>query len=76
MKVSFQTVYSLGMGLKSAVIHHFNLILMQLFQRRFYEKPTKKRERLEYEKCFRIYNREMKKKIAFLMKQHDPLPPI
>ena len=49
---------------------------LQLKLKRYYEKPTKKRERLEYEKCYRIYNREMKKRIAFVMKQHDPLPPV
>ncbi|KAL5494005.1 hypothetical protein EMCRGX_G015273 [Ephydatia muelleri] len=43
---------------------------------RYYEKPTKERERREYEKCLRIYNREMKKKVEFVMKQHAPLPPI
>ena len=50
--------------------------VLKLSQRRFYEKPTKKRERLEYEKCNRLYNKEMKRKIQFIMKQHDPLPPI
>ena len=49
---------------------------MQLSRRQFYEKPTEKRERLEYEKCNRLYNRQMKAKIHFVMKQHDPLPPL
>lgn len=49
---------------------------VQIRQRRYYEKPTKKRERLEYEKCHRLYNREMSRKVNFVMKQHDPLPPI
>ena len=53
---------------------HF--ILMQLSRLRYYEKPTKERERREYEKCLRIYNKEMKKKVEFVMKQHAPLPPI
>jgi small subunit ribosomal protein S21 len=45
-------------------------------EKRFYEKPTKKRERLAYEKCRRLYDREMKRKVEFVMKQNDPLPPI
>ena len=51
-------------------------LYVQLRQRRYYEKPTKKRERLEYEKCHRLYNREMKSKVEFVMKQHPPLPSI
>lgn len=51
-------------------------VFLQLSQKRFYEKPTKKRERLEYEKCNRLYNKEMRQKIEFVMKQHDPLPPL
>lgn len=43
---------------------------------RYYEKPTKRRERLEYEKCNRLYNREMRRKIHFIMRQHDTLPPV
>jgi small subunit ribosomal protein S21 len=50
-------------------------LVSKIARRRFYEKPTEKRERLEYEKCNRLYNKEMKRKIEFLMKQHDPLPP-
>lgn len=38
------------------------------------EKPTKKRVRLEYEKCARLYHREMKRKIDFVMQQNNPLP--
>ena len=62
-----------GLGVRLSFSYHCPL---QLKLKRYYEKPTKKRERLEYEKCYRIYNREMKKKIAFVMKQHDPLPPV
>jgi small subunit ribosomal protein S21 len=51
-------------------------IIKHLHRKRYYEKPTKKRERMEYEKCLRVYNREMKKKVHFVMKQHKPLPPI
>ncbi len=51
-------------------------IYLQIKQRKYYEKPTKKRERLDYEKCNRLYNREMKKKVEFVMKQNKPLPPI
>lgn len=39
-----------------------------------HEKPTCKRVRLEYEKCARLYHREMKRKVEFVMGQNDPLP--
>ncbi len=53
-----------------------SICFVQIKQRKYYEKPTKKRERLDYEKCNRLYNREMKKKVEFVMKQNKPLPPI
>ena len=40
-----------------------------------YEKPTVKRRRLKYESAQRIYNREMQRKIAFLVKgQREETP--
>lgn len=39
-----------------------------------HEIPSKKRVRLEYEKCARVYHREMRGKIKFVMRQNDPIP--
>lgn len=40
-----------------------------------YEKPTVKRHRLQYERAQRVYNENMKGKIALLMKgQRDEYP--
>ncbi|NXX79228.1 RT21 protein, partial [Urocolius indicus] len=33
---------------------------------RYYEKPCRRRQRLAYEACRRVYNAEMGRKIAFL----------
>ncbi|KFO75156.1 28S ribosomal protein S21, mitochondrial [Cuculus canorus] len=35
-------------------------------RRRYYEKPCRRRQRLAYEACRRVYNAEMGRKIAFL----------
>ena len=49
-------------------------LVQKIVRGRYYEKPTKKRERVEYEKCNRIYNKGMKRKVFFAMRQHPPLP--
>uniref|UniRef100_A0A8C8RU81 Mitochondrial ribosomal protein S21 n=1 Tax=Pelusios castaneus TaxID=367368 RepID=A0A8C8RU81_9SAUR len=43
-------------------------------QRRYYEKPFRKRQRETYELCRRIYNIEMARKISFLARKtrQDP----
>ncbi|XP_051901629.1 28S ribosomal protein S21, mitochondrial isoform X2 [Pristis pectinata] len=43
-------------------------------RRRYYEKPCRKRIRENYENCRRIYNSEMARKLAFLMRanRQDP----
>jgi len=51
-------------------------ILEKVARRKFYEKPTKRREREEYEKCNRIYNKGMRRKVHFVMRQHSPLPTV
>ncbi|KAM6234372.1 small ribosomal subunit protein bS21m [Porphyrio hochstetteri] len=41
---------------------------------RYYEKPCRRRQRLAYEACRRVYNAEMGRKIAFLARssRQDP----
>lgn len=43
---------------------------------RYYEKPTQVRRRVNFEKCKAIYNEEMDRKIAFLLRKNrvDPYP--
>ncbi|NXV52088.1 RT21 protein, partial [Uria aalge] len=43
-------------------------------RRRYYEKPCRRRQRLAYEACRRVYNAEMARKIAFLARgsRQDP----
>ncbi|EDV24435.1 28S ribosomal protein S21, mitochondrial [Trichoplax sp. H2] len=43
-------------------------------RKRYYEKPTVKRRRLEHEKCNRILLRESKKRVDFIMARHRPSP--
>ncbi|NWU73209.1 RT21 protein, partial [Pterocles burchelli] len=45
-------------------------------RRRYYEKPCRRRQRLAYEACRRVYNAEMGRKIAFLARSNrqDPWP--
>ncbi|PKU27011.1 28s ribosomal protein mitochondrial [Limosa lapponica baueri] len=45
-------------------------------RRRYYEKPCRRRQRLAYEACRRVYNAEMGRKIAFLgrVNRQDPWP--
>ncbi|CAG5117354.1 unnamed protein product [Candidula unifasciata] len=39
-----------------------------------YEKPFLKRNRLAYERCRRIYDAEMQRKIEFVMRKNRPDP--
>lgn len=39
-----------------------------------YEKPTQQRRRVSYERCSRIYNSEMQRKIEFVMRKNRPNP--
>ncbi|NWI70719.1 RT21 protein, partial [Todus mexicanus] len=43
-------------------------------RRRYYEKPCRRRQRLAYEACRRVYSAEMSRKITFLARanRHDP----
>ncbi|VDP51841.1 unnamed protein product [Echinostoma caproni] len=45
-------------------------------QQEYYEKPTRWRKRFMYERCKRIYDSEMTRKINFLSRMHrvDPWP--
>ncbi|KAK6192054.1 hypothetical protein SNE40_003600 [Patella caerulea] len=51
-------------------------ILDNIRRNRYYEKPYLKRQRLSFERCKRIYNTDMQKKIAFVMRKNreDPWP--
>ncbi|OAF65926.1 hypothetical protein A3Q56_06337 [Intoshia linei] len=42
----------------------------------YFEKPTLRKRRWHYERCHRIYDQEMKKRIKFLMNvnRSDPYP--
>jgi len=43
---------------------------------RYYEKPTRARQRVNYEKCTAIYNEDMSNKVRFLMRKNraEPYP--
>ncbi|KAJ8049901.1 28S ribosomal protein S21, mitochondrial [Holothuria leucospilota] len=51
-------------------------IVEEVKRRRYYEKPFQKRRRLEYEEMRSIYNKEMARRIKFLMRKNrdDPWP--
>ncbi|XP_044305167.1 28S ribosomal protein S21, mitochondrial [Varanus komodoensis] len=49
-------------------------IIDEAKRRRYYEKPCRKRQRVAYETCRRIYNQEMTRKINFLMRKTRPDP--
>ncbi|KAK3915307.1 28S ribosomal protein S21, mitochondrial [Frankliniella fusca] len=48
----------------------------QFRRTRFYEKPFEMRRRVNYTKCRAIYNEEMSRRLAFLMRTNrtDPYP--
>lgn len=51
-------------------------IVGQYHANKYYIKPTRRRVQREYVKCNRLYRREMKKKVQFVMSQNKPLPPL
>ncbi|XP_069334943.1 circadian-associated transcriptional repressor isoform X5 [Eulemur rufifrons] len=49
-------------------------LIEDIKRRRYYEKPCRRRQRESYETCRRIYNREMARKINFLMRKNRADP--
>ncbi|XP_029171326.1 28S ribosomal protein S21, mitochondrial [Nylanderia fulva] len=51
-------------------------IFGQFRRTRYYEKPTYVRRRVNFEKCKALYNEDMDRKIAFLLRKNrvDPFP--
>ncbi|XP_011829053.1 PREDICTED: 28S ribosomal protein S21, mitochondrial [Mandrillus leucophaeus] len=49
-------------------------LIEDIKRRRYYEKPCRRRQRESYERCRRIYNMEMARKINFLMRKNRADP--
>uniref|UniRef100_A0A8D0G4B3 Mitochondrial ribosomal protein S21 n=1 Tax=Sphenodon punctatus TaxID=8508 RepID=A0A8D0G4B3_SPHPU len=49
-------------------------LIDEIKRRRYYEKPCRRRQRVAYETCRRIYNTEMARKIAFLSRKNRQDP--
>ncbi|VDH92134.1 small subunit ribosomal protein S21 [Mytilus galloprovincialis] len=49
-------------------------IVDQVRRKKYYEKPTTMRRRISYERCKRIYNADMQRKIEFVMKVNRESP--
>ncbi|PIK42162.1 putative 28S ribosomal protein S21, mitochondrial [Apostichopus japonicus] len=49
-------------------------IIDDVKRRRYFEKPFQKRRRLEYEEMRSIYNKEMARRIQFLMRKNREEP--
>ncbi|KAJ8688619.1 hypothetical protein QAD02_024414 [Eretmocerus hayati] len=51
-------------------------ILDQFRRTRYYEKPTKVRRRVNYQRCKAIYDEDMDRRIQFMMRKNrtDPYP--
>ncbi|XP_045400943.1 28S ribosomal protein S21, mitochondrial [Lemur catta] len=49
-------------------------LIEDIKRRRYYEKPCRRRQRESYETCRRIYNKEMARKINFLMRKNRADP--
>ncbi|XP_051246167.1 28S ribosomal protein S21, mitochondrial [Dicentrarchus labrax] len=49
-------------------------IISTVLHKRYYEKPCRERQRLNFERCKRIYHMEMSRKIGFISKTNrvDP----
>ena len=49
-------------------------VIKQARQNLFFEKPYLRRNRLSYERCQRIYNTDMRRKVEFVMRKNrvDP----
>ncbi|KAM6112447.1 small ribosomal subunit protein bS21m [Phoenicopterus ruber ruber] len=60
-------------GALNRILSHDGLV-EAVRRRRYYEKPCRRRQRLAYEACRRVYNAEMGRKIAFLARgsRQDP----
>lgn len=55
-------------------ILHSDMVLERARHGMFYEKPYQKRRRLSFEKCKRVYNGEMARKVEFVMRTNRPSP--
>ncbi|XP_064603749.1 small ribosomal subunit protein bS21m-like [Liolophura sinensis] len=57
-------------------IHRNEKIFENVRRKMFYEKPYQTRNRLSWERCKRIYNADMQRKIEFVMRKNrtDPWP--
>ena len=49
-------------------------IIQTIRRKEYYEKPTQQRRRVSYERCKRIYNADMQRKIEFVMKVNRASP--
>nr|XP_013806010.1 PREDICTED: 28S ribosomal protein S21, mitochondrial [Apteryx mantelli mantelli] len=49
-------------------------IIDDVKRRRYYEKPCRRRQRLAYEACRRVYNAEMARKLAFVSRKNRQDP--
>ncbi|NWU89306.1 RT21 protein, partial [Upupa epops] len=49
-------------------------LLEDIRRRRYYEKPCRRRQRVAYEACRRVYNTEMARKLGFLSRTLRPDP--
>ncbi|KAM7080309.1 small ribosomal subunit protein bS21m [Ciconia boyciana] len=60
-------------GALNRILSHDGLV-EAVRRRRYYEKPCRRRQRLAYEACRRVYNAEMGRKIGFLARssRQDP----
>ncbi|XP_025941536.1 28S ribosomal protein S21, mitochondrial isoform X3 [Apteryx rowi] len=60
-----------GRGLR--ILSHDGII-DDVKRRRYYEKPCRRRQRLAYEACRRVYNAEMARKLAFVSRKNRQDP--
>jgi len=55
-------------------ILHNDMVIERARRGMYYEKPYQMRRRLSFEKCKRVYNSEMARKIEFVMRTSRPSP--
>ncbi|XP_075381187.1 small ribosomal subunit protein bS21m [Mycteria americana] len=60
-------------GALNRILSHDGLV-EAVRRRRYYEKPCRRRQRLAYEACRRVYNAEMGRKIGFLARSNRQDP--
>ncbi|XP_064355191.1 small ribosomal subunit protein bS21m [Dromaius novaehollandiae] len=60
-------------GALSRILSHDGIV-DDVKRRRYYEKPCRRRQRLAYEACRRVYGAEMARKLAFLARKSRPDP--